>query len=148
MNNKTTYTILVIVALAALGISVWAFSALQPLNKQDVLRSEEACVYKDGACCKKNGLCNFTNITCEEKTSPDVMGCDSNCNVVYQCLQEGENKKLLCEINKEYKHDAINPIACECPDGYEFQVVSMGWGPCPQEGMQDCPASILKCVKK
>lgn len=54
----------------------------------------------------------------------------------------------LCEIGKEYEHNAVTPISCKCPDGYEFETISMGWGPCPREGMSDCPASVIKCVKK
>ncbi len=75
--------------------------------------------------------------------------------VVSNKLQKKKNplknetiSKEFCEIGKEYEHNAVNPITCKCPDSYEFETVSMGWGPCPREGMSDCPASILKCVKK
>ena len=53
----------------------------------------------------------------------------------------------FCEVGKEYGHNAVNPVTCKCPEGYEFETVSMGWGPCPP-GLGDCPASVLKCVKK
>ncbi len=52
----------------------------------------------------------------------------------------------ICEINKEYESTAVNSIKCQCPEGYKFQIISMGWGPCPEPGMSDCPASKQKCV--
>lgn len=51
-----------------------------------------------------------------------------------------------CKIGKEYENTAVNPVKCKCPEGYKFETLSMGWGPCPQPGMRDCPSSILKCV--
>lgn len=66
--------------------------------------------------------------------------------LIVGCSKQITNE--FCEIGKEYEHNAVNPVTCKCPDGYEFETVSMGWGPCPQEGMSDCPASVLKCVKK
>jgi hypothetical protein len=57
-----------------------------------------------------------------------------------------DNQITLCEPNKEYKHTQVEPITCECPEGYEWEVVEMGWGPCAIEGMTDCPASTKKCV--
>ena len=59
----------------------------------------------------------------------------------------GNSSKKICEAGKEYKHNAVTPLDCACPDGYEFETVSMGWGPCPA-GLRDCSASVLKCVKK
>lgn len=53
-----------------------------------------------------------------------------------------------CEIGKEYKHTAVSPVTCKCPQGYGFETVSIGWGPCPAAGMTDCPATVLKCVPK
>ncbi len=51
-----------------------------------------------------------------------------------------------CEIGKEYKRDAVKPVLCKCPSGYEFKIVSMGWGACPKAGMSDCPVATVKCV--
>ncbi len=59
---------------------------------------------------------------------------------------ESAEAKTLCEIGKEYEHTAINPVPCNCPSGYQFETVSIGFGPCPREGMRDCPASVLRCV--
>ncbi len=62
-----------------------------------------------------------------------------------------EKKKAvleMCETDREYKNTAVESIKCQCPTGYEFKVVEMGWGPCPEAGMNDCPMSIQKCVKK
>ncbi len=64
-------------------------------------------------------------------------------------IEAFEIKKIvseICERNKEYEFTAVNSIKCQCPEGYKFQVVSMGWGPCPEPGMSDCPASKQKCV--
>lgn len=58
---------------------------------------------------------------------------------------EGGN---LCDLNKEYTHDAVNSVNCTCPNGYKFELVSTSFGPCPEEGMIDCPKSTLKCVKE
>jgi len=61
-----------------------------------------------------------------------------------------ENEITICEINEEYESTLIEPIGCQCPQGYKFEVVRMDWGPCPPEasGITDCPMSVLKCVKK
>lgn len=64
----------------------------------------------------------------------------------WRCM--GVLPQEFCEIGKEYEHNDVNPVTCKCPEGYEFETVSMGWGPCPREGMSDCPASVLKCVKE
>jgi hypothetical protein len=58
-----------------------------------------------------------------------------------------EEPAKICEIGVEYEHTAVAPVRCVCPEGYSFQVVSMGWGPCPVEGMRDCPKSIQTCAK-
>lgn len=63
------------------------------------------------------------------------------------CVKEGEKVTETCEADKEYQHTAVKPIECQCPQGYEFKVIEMGWGPCPEAGMSDCPASTVKCVK-
>lgn len=60
---------------------------------------------------------------------------------------DGDLSKKICEIGKEYDHNAVNPIDCQCPEGYEFETTEMGIGPCPQPGMTGCPDSVLKCVK-
>jgi hypothetical protein len=60
----------------------------------------------------------------------------------------GAEIKEFCEIGKEYKHTALTPVRCRCPEGYKFKVISMGWGPCPKPDMRDCPASKVKCVKE
>lgn len=52
----------------------------------------------------------------------------------------------FCEIGQEYENTTVNPVKCKCPEGYKFETLSMGWGPCPQPGMRDCPSSVLKCV--
>jgi len=54
--------------------------------------------------------------------------------------------KLTCDLNKEYENTAIKPVECNCPNGYGFEAIEMYWGPCPEKGMSDCPASKLKCV--
>ena len=55
----------------------------------------------------------------------------------------------ICKLKIEYEHNMINPVNCECPEGYGFETVSMDWGPCPPDsGRSDCPASILKCSKQ
>lgn len=54
----------------------------------------------------------------------------------------------FCEVGKEYEHTATNPVTCQCPEGFVFETVSMGWGPCPQPGMSDCPASVVRCVSE
>ncbi len=59
---------------------------------------------------------------------------------------EAQTSSSICEPGKEYKNTAVEPVKCKCPEGYEFKVVKMSWGPCPQEGMRDCPASVIKCV--
>lgn len=64
-----------------------------------------------------------------------------------QDINNFQNKENICEINKEYKHTAVNPINCTCPEGYDFEIISGGWGPCPGENMTDCPMSIMKCVQ-
>jgi uncharacterized protein YbdZ (MbtH family) len=63
-------------------------------------------------------------------------------------IKQAKKEIEICEIGKEYRSTAVSLVSCKCPKGYEFKVISMGWGPCPKPGMQDCPASILKCVKK
>ena len=63
------------------------------------------------------------------------------------CSQDIQHNENICAVNKEYKHTAVNPINCTCPEGYEFKIISRGWGPCPEEGMTDCSMSIMKCVQ-
>jgi len=58
------------------------------------------------------------------------------------------DEKTICELNKEYQNTAVAPVSCKCPEDYKFEVVSQGWGVCPNENMSDCPASVLKCVKE
>jgi hypothetical protein len=58
-----------------------------------------------------------------------------------------EEPAQLCEIGVEYENTAVAPVRCVCPEGWTFQIVSAGWGPCPAEGMRDCPMSILTCAK-
>jgi hypothetical protein len=59
-----------------------------------------------------------------------------------------EEEAEICIVGQEYENTAVDPIDCECPEGYEFEVMSQWFGPCPIEGMSDCPASTLKCVEK
>lgn len=77
--------------------------------------------------------------------------------IIYYSRQANQKNTVLknkststefCDIGKEYENIATNPVSCHCPDGYEFKVMSMGWGSCPNEGMRDCPVSVLKCVTK
>lgn len=69
--------------------------------------------------------------------------------LISSCTQQTANEiQEICEIGKEYENNAVNSVNCECPDGYEFEIVSMSFGPCPQKGMTDCPASIVKCIIK
>ena len=53
-----------------------------------------------------------------------------------------------CELDKEYKNTATNPLTCKCPYGYTLEVIDRYWGPCPQPGMRDCPASIVHCIEQ
>ncbi|MBI4812434.1 hypothetical protein HY798_03290 [Candidatus Falkowbacteria bacterium] len=61
---------------------------------------------------------------------------------------KGPETQEKCEVNKEYAHTASNPITCVCPEGYEFEVVSISWGPCAIPGKTDCPALLEKCAIK
>ena len=58
------------------------------------------------------------------------------------------NASGFCEVEREYVHTAKNPVTCMCPEGYEWKVVKMGWGPCAAPVKKDCPAVTKKCVKK
>jgi hypothetical protein len=66
----------------------------------------------------------------------------------FEPMEQKQIESKYCEIGKEYNHTAISPVKCICPPNYEFETVSTAWGPCRQPGMQDCPASILKCSQK
>jgi hypothetical protein len=64
-----------------------------------------------------------------------------------------ENKSIgipgdTCEIGKTYTHTAVNPVTCACPEGYQKQILSQGWGPCPQPSMSGCPSLTFKCIKQ
>ena len=52
-----------------------------------------------------------------------------------------------CSTDKTYENSTANPVACACPAGYAFKIISMHWGACPQSGMTDCPVSALQCAK-
>ena len=69
------------------------------------------------------------------------------CFLIFTSGCANQNNSDICNINQEYKHTAVNPINCTCPEGYVFEVISRGWGPCPEEGITDCPMSIMKCVQ-
>lgn len=52
-----------------------------------------------------------------------------------------------CSTDKTYENSTASPVACACPAGYAFKIISMHWGACPQSGKTDCPASVLQCAK-
>jgi len=58
------------------------------------------------------------------------------------------NRELNCEINRIYENTAVNPVACQCPPGYEKNILETTWGPCPKPEMRDCPQTKFKCIKK
>ncbi len=58
------------------------------------------------------------------------------------------NPEQNCEINYTYENTAVNPVVCQCPPGYEKNVLETTWGPCPKPEMKDCPQTKFKCVKK
>ena len=58
------------------------------------------------------------------------------------------NPEQNCEINYTYENTAVNPVACQCPPGYEKNVVEITSGPCPKPEMQDCPQTKFKCIKE
>ncbi len=72
-----------------------------------------------------------------------VVNKNENAEINWRCtgLQE------FCEIGKKYRNNAVDPVECECPKGYEFETVSTGPGPCPEPGMTDCPETELRCVE-
>jgi len=80
-------------------------------------------------------LCNPACVVSEKTKTAEI-------NWMCTGLQE------FCEIGKKYTNNAVNPIECECPEGFEFETVETGWGPCPKEGMTDCPETKLKCVEE
>lgn len=55
------------------------------------------------------------------------------------------NQKV-CDLNKEYRSDAEVSDNCECPQDYIKKFTITGWGPCPEEGMTDCPTATFKCI--
>lgn len=63
-------------------------------------------------------------------------------------IEESEPPTAFCKLDQVYERNAVTPVPCQCPEGYEFKVIRMGWGPCPQEGMSDCAAADVKCVEK
>ena len=58
------------------------------------------------------------------------------------------NASEFCEVERGYVCAAKKPVTCVCPEGYEWKVVKIGWGPCTASGKGDCPAVTKKCVKK
>lgn len=79
----------------------------------------------------------------KENLNPEIQ---KKIEEVKEKILESKTQKPTCEIEKEYKNTAVNSVNCQCPEGYNFKVIEMGWGPCPA-GLSDCPASTLKCVK-
>lgn len=100
--------------------------------------------------CTKNSLQN--NLTQPNSTIDDESSVTDVDDSKTEEEKQGETNEAtsqkFCEIGKKYEHTAISKITCECPENYEFKTISMGWGPCPREGMSGCPASVLECVKK
>ncbi|MFH1588548.1 MAG: cytochrome b5-like heme/steroid binding domain-containing protein [Candidatus Diapherotrites archaeon] len=76
-----------------------------------------------------------------------IQGNETKDQAINSNKESGNEFHKACEIEKEYQNTAVNPIQCNCPEGYEFKVVRMGWGPCQNEEMSDCPASTKKCIK-
>ena len=58
------------------------------------------------------------------------------------------NASEFCEVERGYVCAAKKPVTCVCPEGYEWKVVKIGWGPCTASGKGDCPAVTKKRVKK
>lgn len=99
--------------------------------------------------CEAKDLSQSTNLKdCENLTFSQKEYCR---DVILHNIINSANEIIsqkFCEIEKEYGNNAVNPVTCTCPAGYEFETVFIGWGPCPREGMSDCSASVLKCIKK
>lgn len=58
------------------------------------------------------------------------------------------NPKQNCEIDYIYENTAASPITCQCPLGYEKDVLETTWGSCPKAEIHDCPQTKFKCIKK
>ncbi|HWR73520.1 MAG TPA: hypothetical protein VN604_10140 [Nitrospirota bacterium] len=94
------------------------------------------CAEKSQMCGGIAGILCCAGLDCKlSGTYPDASG---------TC--EAQTSSSICEPGKEYVNTAVEPVTCKCSEGYELQVIEMSWGPCPQKGMRDCPAAVLKCV--
>lgn len=55
----------------------------------------------------------------------------------------------VCELGKEYESNAADGPDCQCPVGFQPEIIDMSWGPCPGDGrIRDCPSSRFKCSKE
>ncbi len=131
--NKLTILIVTVLILAA-GIGGY-FIFQKPAFPQPVQQPTPKGCPEDAKVCPDGTVVGRVPPDCEFEPCPAIS-------------PEQPIGKTICEPEKEYKHIQVEPIRCTCPEGYEFKVVEMGWGPCGIPGKTDCPASIMKCVKK
>lgn len=55
----------------------------------------------------------------------------------------------VCELNREHESNAVDGPDCQCPAGFQPEIVEMSWGPCPGDGrIKDCPRSRFKCSEE
>lgn len=55
----------------------------------------------------------------------------------------------VCELDKEYESNAVDGPDCQCPVGFQPEIIDMSWGPCPGDGkITDCPSTRFKCSKE
>lgn len=101
--------------------------------------------------CPSGAMCDGGNYLCQGE-------CGSCCwrgsgNVQYggpypKC---GAVRSLdrVCELGKEYESNAAEGPDCQCPEGFQPEIVDMSMGPCPGDGrITDCPSSRFKCSKE
>jgi len=111
------------------------YAALNPVKTINSTPARK-CAEKGQMCGGIAGILCCAGLDCKlSGTFPDASG---TCEV--------QTASSICEPGEEYRNTAVEPVKCKCPEGYEFKVLAMSWGPCPREGMHDCPASVLKCV--
>jgi hypothetical protein len=129
--NKTTILIITIgiIIIAIAGYFIWQKISSTEKNKIYLYHNPEECTLVKYSCPKG------------ERPFSDEFGC--GCEKV----EEFQETKEICEIEKEYTHTAANPITCECPEGYGWEIVDVGWGPCGVPTKKDCPAVTKKCVR-
>ncbi|MFH1712943.1 MAG: hypothetical protein ABH896_02030 [Candidatus Jacksonbacteria bacterium] len=70
------------------------FSIKENFSQED----NQPCIFKNNSCCKGE-VCEMVDLKCGEGTENQILGCDENCRVIYECVPLNENQTSIKTTN-------------------------------------------------